>query len=202
MKHERYSFPLLIILSFLFILASCTQASPSQTAKPATVPPTFPTATPTALPSPIFTTPIPVGAAPKNCPPSQPAQSLSPNLAPVVGKSPVWVTLPALIPLSEGYTQYGWAYKLIWEVGPKFPHTVTLYGTNLRTNASLLFQIGDQAPTASPLLDPLTPGHPVSAFGDVWAEWGSYIFLPGPACYSLGARWPGGRWIGYFAAGN
>jgi hypothetical protein len=116
-------------------------------------------------------------------------------------KSPVWATLPALIPLRAGYTQYGWAWKIIWEVGPKFTHTVTLHGTNVRTSTSLLFQV-DDSPTTSPVLDPGYPGHLHAAFGDDWAEWGSYVFLPGTGCYSMEAMWPGGHWLVYFAAGN
>ena len=85
-------------------------------------------------------------------------------------KSPVWATLPALISLRTGYTQYGWAWKIIWEVGPKFTHTVTLHGTNARTSASLLFQISQDSLTTSPVLDPGYPGHLHAAFGDDWAE--------------------------------
>lgn len=56
--------------------------------------------------------------------------------------------------------------------------------------------------TTSPVLDPGYPGHPISAFGDDWAEWGSYVFLPGAGCYSMEAMWPGEHWLVYFAAGN
>ena len=206
MMHEQHSFFRLIILCLVFVLVSCTQASHSQITRTATVPPSRSTATPIptpiTLPSPIDTTPPPVGAAPKNCPPSQPEQTLSPNLAPVVGKAPVWATLPALIPLHDGYTQYGWLWKIIWEVGPKFTRIITLHGTNLSTGTSLLFQIDQDPLTTSPLLNPSYPGHLHAAFGEDWVEWGSYVFLPGPGCYSMEARWPGGSWLLYFAAGN
>ena len=205
MKHELCSLSRLLVLSLMFILAACTQASPSHTATTVTITPSLPTATPsptpTALPSPVDTTSPPTGAAPHNCPPSQPAQTISPDLAPVVGKAPVWATLPALIPLRAGYTQYGWLWKIVWEVA-KSTHPVTLHGTDLRTSASLLFQISQDSLTTSPVLDPGYPGHPISAFGDDWAEWGSYVFLPGARCYSMEAMWPGGHWLVYFAAGN
>ena len=205
MKHELCSLSRLLVLSLMFVLAACTQASPSHTATTVTITPSLPTATPsptpTALPSPVDTTPPPTGAAPRNCPPSQPAQTISPDLAPVVGKAPVWATLPALIPLRAGYTQYGWLWKIVWEVA-KSTHPVTLHGTDLRTSASLLFQISQDSLTTSPVLDPGYPGHPISAFGDDWAEWGSYVFLPGTGCYSMEAMWPGGHWLVYFAAGN
>ncbi len=206
MKHTQGSLSRLLVLSLMFILAACTQASPSHTATTVTITSSLPTATlsptPTALPSPVDTTPPPPGAAPNNCPPSQPAQTISPDLAPVVGKAPVRATLPALIPLRVGYTQYGWLWKLIWEVGPSFTHPVTLHGTNVRTSASLLFQISQDPLTTSPVLDPSYPGHLHATFGDDWAECGLYAFLTGAGCYSMEAMWPGGHWLVYFAAGN
>src|SRR5258708_1333972 len=201
MKHTQGSLSRLLVLSLMFILAACTQASPSHTATTVTITWSLPSATlsptPTVLPSPVDTTPPPPGAAPNNCPPSQPTQTISPDLAPVVGKAPVWATLPALIPLRAGYTQYGWAWKIVWEVA-KSTHPVTLHGTDVRTSASRLFQVDDPL-TASPVLDPGSPGHPISVVGDDWAEWGSYVFLPGAGCYSMEAMWPGGHWLVYFA---
>src|SRR5260370_17277966 len=180
MKHTQCSLSRLLVLSLMFILAACTQGSPSHTAATVTLTVFLPTAplspTPTALPSPVDTTPPPPGAAPNNCPPSQPTQTISPDLAPVVGKAPVWATLPALIPLRAGYTQYGWAWKIVWEVA-KSTHPVTLHGTDVRTRASRLFQVDDPL-TASPVLDPGSPRHPVWVVGDDLAACVWYVFLP------------------------
>jgi hypothetical protein len=65
----------------------------------------------------------------------------------------------------------------------------------------VLIQLGGDDPTAQAVLDPRHPGHPISAIGVSWAEWGSYIVVPKAGCYSLEVSWPTGHWIVTFAFG-
>ena len=89
-------------------------------------------------------------------------------LRPGIGGSPVWAIGFAgphasahLRGITEDATtakRYGWEYKILWEIGPNYPHSVTLRGGSLRNRTLLWFQFGDQAPTMTPALDPQHPG--------------------------------------------
>jgi hypothetical protein len=62
------------------------------------------------------------------------------------------------------------------------------------------FQIGDRAPSTTPILDPRAPPIPNQPAG--WADFLSYLFIPQAGCYVLEAAWPGGMWRLTFAAGR
>lgn len=203
-EHERVSKykPTFLLVALLLLLTSCTSPGKQGTVPAATQLPTS-VPTPTATPTPIPPTPT-VGPVPHNCPVSHPVpQSISPNLAPAIGSSPVWATWAPgpsifhLTPLPNSNTyipSYGWAItKAIWEVGPNYTHPVTVRGHDLFNHTPLLIQI-DDTPTASAVLDPQHPNHPVSVIGTDWAEWGSYIVVPKAGCYVMEVSWPTGRW--------
>lgn len=164
--------------------------------------------TPTRLPVSPSPTQQALGSVPTNCPTRPTPRALFPALGPVLGEGKVWfggIDGPhAFIGFwGNEYTDpYGWTRKLVWEVGPLPVGQVTIKGENIVTHQVLWFQIGEKTPSQTPVLDPQHPGHPGSAVGDNWTEWGSYIFIPVAGCYSLSASWPEGHWQFSFAAGS
>jgi len=207
---------MMIILGLTLILAACSQPpSPQITATPtidsahltAFARP-YPTDTPLPPTTPT-STPPPLGAVPQDCPPGPTPQPISPYIGPAIGSSPVWAVgfggPHAVLHIPVSYDtyipQYGWTWKLIWEVGPNYTHRITLRGGDLRNSTSLWFQFSGD-PTTSPILDAQTPDHPESVIGNNWAEWGSYLYIPAAGCYYLEASWPGGHWRITFAAGR
>jgi hypothetical protein len=169
------------------------------------------TATPTATLRPYVTpTPAPtptIGPFPERCPISPPSShAVFSQLSPVIGAAPVWAEWPAGVPNrfhpnlpppypSNYLAPYGWqAGKIVWEVGPRYAQPVTVRGADLYDHTSLYLQLGDAAtPTAVTVLDPLHPGHPASALGASWAEFGSYLVIPKAGCYRLEVSWPAGN---------
>jgi hypothetical protein len=201
-----------LLVACLFVLVSCAESAnqgtvPVATAHPTSVP--TPTATPTTIP------PVPaLGPVPHNCPLSHPGpHSISPNLAPVIGTSPVWATWlrdfntfhpppPGPLYPNSYIPPYGWLLnKVIWEVGPHYTHLVTIRGHDLFDHTPLLFQFLDNTPTADVVLDPQHPNHPVSVIGTNWAEWGSDFVAPKAGCYIVDVSWPTGHWSITFAVG-
>ena len=208
---------MVMLAGLLLFLVSCAQVSQPTTSATPTVDSAHLTAfvrsatsnasytpIPTPTPTPI---PPPLGPVPRDCPPGPTPQPILPGLGPVIGGSKVWVAgfagPRAVLYLDRNwFTQHGWGWKLIWEVGPNYTHLVTLHGANLRSSAPIWFQFLDEDPTTSAVLDPQHPNHPGSAVGGDWNEWGSYVFVPSAGCYYLEARWPGGHWRITFAAGR
>lgn len=203
--HKR----LVLLVGCLLLLASCASSGNPGAGPVSTQPPT---STVTIMPTPTPTVP-PLGPIPPNCPVSHPTpRSISPKLAPVIGVSPVWATWPAgpsIFHLSppNNYANtylppYGWGMKkVIWEVGPNYTHPVTVRGHDLFNNTPLLVQFLQNTPTADAVLDPQHPNHPIPAFGEGWAEWGSYIVVPKAGCYTMEVSWPTGHWSVTFAFG-
>lgn len=212
MNYRNFFLKIAAFFLFSLVVGACTQTPNVSLRTTPTTSQLTTTVNVTPIPSPSLPptpTPPPLGPVPKNCSPGPTPQPLFSNLGPVLGGGRVWfngIDGPhAVIRFSPsyGYTfPYGWTRKLLWEVGPDYTGTVTLTGENLMTHQSLWFQIGEQAPTHSPVLDPKYPGHPASTIGPGWAEWGSYLFVPTAGCYVLEASWQGGHWQIYFAAGS
>ena len=209
MKHQKFFLNIVVLFLFSLVVEACTQTPnvPLTNTQPTT------TVNATAIPSPSSLpptpTPPPLGSVPKNCSPGPAPQPLFSRLGPVFGGGKVWfigIDGPHAVihfPQSYGYTTpYGWTRKMVWEVGPYYTGTVTLTSENILTHQPLWLQIGDQAPTHAPVLDPKHPGHLGSTDGPDWAEWGSYIFVPTAGCYMLEATWQGGHWQIPFAAGS
>lgn len=195
------------IVALLAVLASCTQMPQSSAPTPTLS--TQQTSTTTLVPisNTLTPTPPPLGLIPRDCSPGPTPRSSLPGIGPVIGGSKVWATgfngphaeIP--IPSYDTYTQHGWTWKIVWEVGPDYTQPVAIRGGNLRSGTPLWFQITGN-PTTSPVLDPRHPDHPGSTVGTDWAEWGSYVFIPQAGCYYLQASWPGGSWRINFAAGK
>jgi hypothetical protein len=195
---------LVCMITLVLFLVGC--ASSSSSASRATPTPTVPTPTATAtstLVAPALAEP------PTNCTNLATVHDPWPgnpqSMAPVVGGGPVWATLPPVVHIapngSPTYTPYGWSWKVIWEVGPSYPHPIALRATRVGDQAPLWFEF-DGAPTTTPTLDPAHPSHPESKLGTGWREWGSYLYIPTAGCYQLQAVWPEGSWELTFAAGR
>lgn len=203
--------PVLFCVALLFLLSACASSNNPNTAPVATSSATRAVSIATAMPTP--TQPVPtVGPVPRNCPVSTPMFHTSSALAPVIGASPVWATWPRdlgpfhLVSPSDSFSTYeapyGWAAtKMIWEVGPHYTHPVTIRGYDLNDHTPLLFQLSDDTPTASAVLEPGHPDHPYAAYGEDWEEWGSYLVVPKAGCYVMVVSWPTNHWSVTFAAG-
>jgi hypothetical protein len=150
----------------------------------------------------------PLGLPPRNCGSSPSPRVISPYFNRGFGSAPVWavswfVNGPIFhvgSPSWVTYTKFGWTAKVLWVVQPGYLHHVTLHGGNLRTHTPLWFQIGMNAPSTAPTLDPRKPGIPIQ-HGN-WREFPSYLFIPRSGCYYLQATWPGGSWRRVFGAGR
>ncbi len=156
--------------------------------------------------TPTLLTPPQLGMVPQNCPPGPTPQPIFSDIGPVVGAAPLWVTgfggphAVINIPTYFTYTQYGWTWKLLWKMQSGYMHPITLEGGNLLNGTLLWFQIGQQNPSTSPVLDPLHSGQQPSAGSGL--NWPSYVYIPTAGCYYLEAKWPGGHWRIIFAAGR
>jgi len=173
----------------VLMLASLTACeSVPRTAVTQTAP--LPTQTPTPYPTPTASMPTALTPPPQDCPASQAIRADLSGISPVMGGAPVWATAvstPIHLTANDGYTRFGWTWKIIWEVGPSYTGSVALRGVNLQNGTPLWFQFAADDPTTTtttPLLDPRHPNHPVSVVGDDWLEWGSYVYLPAAGCYA------------------
>jgi len=208
------SLRVMMLIGLTLMTVACTQATPTplpaNSTRPVVSATLVPTATPTPTPTPLVASAADVGPVPQNCPPGPTPKNVDPSeFGPGVGGSPVWAIGFAgphatihLKGASEdpSLVQYGWEYKILWSVGPNYTHPVVLGGGSLSGGTPLRFQIGDQTPTAAPVLDPRYPG--TNTGSDVgWAEFPSYLLIPKAGCYYLEASWPGGSWRITFAAG-
>ena len=205
--------PLVSTISLFLVLVSCSQTvvSPSVATPAITISPTAPSPSPTSTATLVQTlTAPPLRVVPQNCSPGPAPQSIFSGLGPTIGKAPIWATGFAgphavlLIPTSnDTYTQHGWSWKILWNVGPHFPHQVTIQGKDTYTGTPLWFQLTDTDPTITALLlKPNHPDHPGSGAGSDYEEWGSYLYIPMAGCYQIHATWPGGQWSFPFAAGR
>lgn len=195
-----------LLLMLISLLASCTSTSSLPTTGTATASPSASTTSARPVVTPTLLIPPPLGMVPQNCPPGPTPQPIFSDIGPVVGAAPVWVTgfggphAVIHIPTYFTYTQYGWTWKLLWKMQSGYTHPITLEGGNLRNGTLLWFQIGQQNPSTSPVLDPLHSGQQPSAGSGL--NWPSYMYIPIAGCYSLEAKWPGGHWRITFAAGR
>jgi hypothetical protein len=208
------------LVGLLLLLVSCTQISQPTTSATPTIDSAHLTAfaqeqstpapSPSPTPTPLVANAANVGPVPQTCPPGPTPKDVNPSLfGPGVGGSPVWAIgfdgPHATVHLNgwsedPSLVQYGWNYKILWEIGPHYTHSVMLRGGSLRNGTLLWFQFGDQAPTMTPVLDSQHPGT-ITGFDAGWAGFPSYLLIPGAGCYYLEAHWPGGSWRISFAAG-
>jgi len=187
------------------LLAACS--STTQAAKPT------PTPSPAASAAPRPTVGRLVEPPPTSCPAGPNPQTVSPDFGPGLGQAPVWaVTFSSgargAILLVQGEVtlgEHGYYQKVLWVIQPSYGHSVHLSGSDSDRAAPLWFQIGDQAPTTAPVLDPSHPGaYPYNPANpdQVFAYYPSYLFIPHAGCYVLEASWPEGHWRIPFAAGG
>jgi len=205
-------FRTMMLMTLLFFITSCASASSPKISTTPTIN-SGDTITPIqSSPTDTFTPTVAsaanVGPVPADCSAGPTPQDKFSAISSVIGVSPVWVTgfsgpHAAVHLMYDRSSPYGgWPKKLVWEIGPHYNQSVTLHAGSLRDNTLLKFDFSPVEPvTVSPVLNPQTPNHPVSAIGADWEEWGSYLFLPGAGCYYLEASWPGGHWRITFAAG-
>ena len=183
------------------LLAACS--STTQAVKP--------TATPSAAAKPT------VGRIadppPTSCAPGPNPQTVSADVGPGLGRPPVWAVgfspgAPAAVLLLQGDAtigEHGYYRKVLWVIQHGYAQPVRLSGTDSERGSSIWFQIGDQAPTTAPVLDPTHPGaYPYNPANPdrVFPEYPSYLFIPHAGCYVLEASWPEGHWRIPFAAGG
>jgi hypothetical protein len=208
------SLRVMILIGLTLVTVACTQTTPTPPAnstRPVVSVTVVPAATPTPTPTPLVASAANVGPVPQTCPPGPPPTYVNSEVGPGVGSFPVWAIgfagPRATIHLNgwsedPSFVQYGWNYKILWVMSDSSPGPVTLRGGSLHDSALLWFQIGDQAPTRSPVL---SPSHPdpdfVTVTNSPWTDFPSYIFIPKADCYYLEAQWPGGSWHIPFAAG-
>ncbi len=161
---------------------------------------TLPVVAPAAVPAPL-------GPLSTTCPRNPPPTTINPAFGTAIGMRPAWaIGFSPGLALRMGNPQFithgphGWYVKILWVVAPGFYPRVTLRGSTAGGGAPLWFQIGDQAPSIAPILNPQAPPIPNQPPG--WANFPSYLFIPQAGCYALEASWPGGTWRLTFAAGR
>ncbi len=202
-KLAPFTYPLLIACLLLITACSTADNSATTSSSPTSVTLPAPNGTPQTA------TALTMGPVPQNCSPGATPQPVDPSFGPGIGRSPAWAmgfTGPhATLHLQDAQqnaqnVRYGWPYKILWAIGPRYTHTVTLRGGSLSSGSPLWFQIGDQAITKTPALNPIQPGT-VTGSDAGWGEFPSYLYIPRADCYFLEAHWPSGSWRVTFAAG-
>jgi hypothetical protein len=187
----------------VWVLAACSSTTQAAT----------PTPTPKPSPAQRETVGRMVEPPPTSCPSGPNPQAVSPDVGPGLGQAPVWAVgfgsgKPAAILLIQGEGTigvHGYYRKVLWVIQHGYAQPVTLSGSNSDRGDPLWFQIGDNAPTTTPKLDPAQPGaYPYNPANpdQVFPEYPSYLFIPHAGCYVLEASWPGGHWSIPFAAGG
>ena len=184
----------------LLLLAACS--STTQAAKQ----------NPTPSPAALTVVGRIVEPPPTSCPSGPNPRIVSPDFGPGLGQAPVWGVAfssgphGAVLLLQGDATigPHGYYQKVLWVIQPKHAHPVHLSGSDADRGSPLWFQIGDKAPTTTPVLDPTHPGAEYSATNpnQVFANFPSYLFIPHSGCYVLEASWPEGHWRILFAAGG
>lgn len=198
-----------LLLLLMPLVLSCTSTSLLPTSGTVTSPTSTTAARPTetVAVTPTLLMPPPLGQVPQNCPPGPTPQSIFSDVGPAVGRTPLWAIgfdgphAVIKIPPYFTYTPYGWTWKLIWRMQASYTYPIMLSGTNLHDGSLLWFQIDEQVPSTSPILDPLPAERHVPNAGS-WIDWRSYLYIPVAGCYALEAKWPGGHWRITFAAGR
>jgi hypothetical protein len=146
-------------------------------------------------------------APPPTCPTTQGPPATKYLLAPALGVAPLWVagfdqaTARPVVHfqsrLPRVYTPRGWAWQAVFATDRSASVVATISGGSLDGHGGLLFARGSSVASAL-MLDLRSPASQLAS----WGEWVTAIYVPGPGCYYLQARWPGGGWRVTFAAGR
>jgi hypothetical protein len=134
------------------------------------------------------------------------------------GSAPAWELGMGIGPLhlndASGPTPYP-STKVMWVVGPNYSQPVTLTGHDLRSGATLWFQVypsnsvvtndpdADSIYTTQAMLDPSAPnrGSTANSTGH-WNIWGIGLMVLKAGCYELDVSSQQGSWHMVFAAGR
>jgi hypothetical protein len=222
--------PLLLVSFLVLALTACADGSPSTRAVPT---PSRTSTTPVRQIATVGISPRPapvvglLDAPPTDCPAAPPLHTLAlpPDFgtgfagAPTVaGGAPVWQSglgTGGVLHLNRAGPAAYPATKVLWLVGPNYPHLVTLSGHDVRSGAPLWFQVypSNRLATDNPdaltqyttraMLDPSAPnrGSSDNSTGH-WNIWGIGMFALTAGCYELGADWGGGSWRTILAVGR
>jgi hypothetical protein len=146
--------------------------------------------------------------APGDCRGPAPRPRLvAPAYGKLVGEEPLWAGVYAAFRQeSQAFSasdaprkRYGFRIKVLWIMSPKQEEPVTITGTNLRTGASLYFDVEDLAKhDAAATLNPAIGG--LGEGG--WREFPSYLYFDGAGCFELEAEWEKGSWRMVFGLGQ
>ena len=187
----------------VLLLAACSATTQAATATP----------TPAPSPAPKEAVGRITEPPPTSCPSGPNPQTVSPDFGPGLGQTPVWAVAfgagaQGAVLLLQGEATigpHGYYQKVLWVIQYGYGQPVRLGGSDSESGSPLWFQIGDAAPTTTPVLDPTHPGaypgNPVNP-DRVFPNYPSYLFIPRAGCYVLEATWPGGHWRIPFAAGG
>ncbi len=193
---------LLAVVMVLSVLSAGNGGRP--TTATAQLPPDFQAPT---IPA-SWATPDPASIAPPpSCPPTVGTQTIDYLLSPALGVAPLWVAgfdqataqpvvhFESLLP--RAYTLRGWAWQAIFATDLGYAGPATVSGGSLSGHGDVAFGQGSSI-VSTLTLDTRAPASRMVS----WGEWVMAVYIPGPGCYFVQARWPGGGWRVTFAAGR
>ena len=195
-----------LLLAVVMVLSVLSMANGGSPAMPTTHVPPLDFQAPT-IPA-GWATPDPAAIAPPpSCPPTVGTQTIDYLLSPALGEAPLWVTgfdevavqpvVHFVSNLPRAYTLRGWAWQAIFTTDLGYAGPATVSGGSLSGHGEVAF--GQGTSVASTLvLDTRAPASRMVS----WGEWVMAVYVPGPGCYYVQARWPGGGWRVTFAAGR
>ncbi|HLY30180.1 MAG TPA: hypothetical protein VKQ36_04075 [Ktedonobacterales bacterium] len=175
-----------------------------------TLPPTGIPATslPTEYPTPVA---VSLQTIPTGCEESATTQTVgpAPTIGPGVGGDGVWVNgfrgpKATFIIGGGALTIYGFEQPITLTLALDFKPTVTLSGIDTTTGYPLWFNAANP-PSGAPVTSYMiteTQAIDQGASSDSTAVYFQMnMYLPGTGCYEITARWSGGGWHAFFAAG-
>lgn len=195
-----------LLLALVLVLSVLSMANAGQPPAPTVQAPPVVYQTPT-IPA-GWATPNPTTIAPPpRCPPTVGAQIVEYLLAPALGVAPLWLSgfdqgsarpvVHFVSQLPRQYTLRGWAWQAIFATDLGYAGPTTISGGSVDGHGDVAFGQGESV-VSTLMLDTRAPQSRMVT----WGEWQMVIYLPGPGCYYVQARWPGGGWRVTFAAGR
>jgi hypothetical protein len=142
--------------------------------------------------------------APANCGPVPEPLQVDSQIGAAIGAWPIWVGLPArdgravIAYSNQKYNANStlpgwWSTKVGWFIKKTYHGEVKLYGYNVADHSPIYFDIGPDATTTTPTINPDHPGGFISGMTD-WAFFPSLVWISKAGCYTLVAEWDGGTW--------
>jgi len=118
----------------------------------------------------------------------------------VVQAISLWANHPLLLGFHSGYVGGEFGQKVIWRVRKSLHQDVALQGWNVRSEQVMRFSIVGAPRAGAQRIGRLKLSRPSIDKLGRWRGYASVVFVPGPGCYVLGARWSGGGWTVHFNA--